>query len=202
MEIAKKLNNLNFRRNLLLSMSIDDFSNNEREGIAHFIRESLEKKKHIEDIFSLSILINFYTEKHVLIASEMLNKRTSYYLKLTILDYLLENFKKINKEDFYRLNEIALNNSNLLVRFQAKLNLVCLTRETSYFMVIENFPTSTFYYRFANSLINSFKLRKIFEVFLAKIILNVNVSHNINVEQKKDLENMIMQIRGNFKGPS
>lgn len=190
----KALQDSESRKELIETIDIKSLNDIEKTIITSFLDDCIRKRKAVEDLFELSSIVGYVTENHLILAKEMLYKRVSYYLKLTILDYLLDSFEKINHQMYKDLNEKASADNNKLVSFQGKLNLTCLEKsQASYFAQSDHFPTSIFYYRFLNSLFVSKVLATQLRDFMDAVQENISNSE-INSEQKKELIQMIKEL--------
>jgi hypothetical protein len=169
--------------------SLSDFEEN---FLKDFIDKCLLKKKSIEDAFELSIRLKYTTEVHFVLSNEMIGKRVSYFLKLTILDWLLVCFKNEDNNYFTAINEVAIKSSNPLVSFQATLNLVCVNDHyINYFLKKDSYVNAVFYYRFLSGINANEILKKKFMSYKDEIRRNVNSSQSVSENQKDELSNWL-----------
>ncbi len=175
------------RQEYLNSLTIADRDNEELLAV---INNNIVQHKLIEDSLAAAIKIKYFNPLFLDLVRDILHGRTSYLLKLTALDYLLYNYDYILSDIFIVLNSKVENHSNVLVSFQAKLNLVCVYEEyIKYFLMFSSYKDSTFFYRFLNSLSACIHLRKVFKNYKNEILIILNKHIEIAPLQRDELNN-------------
>lgn len=128
-----------------------------KEIYKKWIIKNLDSNKNvtIEHIFLLSGYIKYYSKKLILKADYILENHFYAITKLAILDYLMLQYSKIKKDEFIRINSLALRHSkNDIVNFQSLLNLCVYETEKleKVEMILQNQKVPTLYYRLANQI--------------------------------------------------
>jgi len=189
------LRNAISRKDFIDNFDMDKLDAKDMKDLHQFIDANLKLYRHIEHVFDLSVALDYFTTNHLDVSEAIIKNRSSYFIKLTILDYLLSNYEKIEQETFSSINKSALKSSNPIVRFQAKLNLVCIEpKEMLFFINDQNFIVPAFYYRFLNSLARSKKMIDNFQRYFSSISKNIKDSLRLNANQKAELQYMLKEL--------
>jgi hypothetical protein len=149
-------------------------------------------QKDLQDACEIAIQIKYFSPNSIAYLFNSLKKRIYYSTKITILDYFLCFEGQIQKEQYLNINKKFVSDNNVIVKFQALLNLSINDNGDikKVYEILEKQIYPTFFYRLINSLRMNLKLVKRINLNLLEqmISANPNFQKDVRIDLLAQLE--------------
>lgn len=166
-----------------------------------FINNSLLTKNtgKIASSLDLAIMIDYFSPNVLNKITELLNRRITYEVKLSALDYISTFSTNIDSVEYKLINENTLfKSSNQLVRFQSVVNLLPIESEKYSKSIIRRLKATkypAYFYRLINSINESNEIENAMDLkfleTIKEIIDNKAFKEEVKNELFEDLNELI-----------
>ncbi len=159
----------------------------------------------IDDAVMLADSLSYYSKSFFVVIEGILSSRRNAFLKLTCLDYVLSQNKRISKNAYLMLNEKYSISKNDFLKIQSNINLLLtkrnITSQKSIIEVLKRAPYPNIFYRFFNSINYNFlsfnnQISKKFIQDIQKIGMQGDFSKENKNEIKKISSALLKRIGG------
>jgi hypothetical protein len=191
----KMLTSSKFRSFELCRSIIDDIDSvsDHYEDLKKIIHANILSNVYMEDSIRIASLLNYFDESFAEILAAIWSSRRSYLLKLEILDYMIYGIGYIPKSVYFKISECYLGDNNILLRFQARINLVAYGRyeHLNYLLDPANYEYPFFYYRMINMIIDIKQISSVFMGRKDELKQMLNHSTVVTTAQRAELCKML-----------